>query len=163
MASPLPKERGILIKHYAKLTSTVRDADNLLPHFVTARIINSDDMDEIKAVPRTSEKVAKLLKFISGIRILLECVLNLTPLLGPLDAGFTMSYYNMLDIMYYYGNNSTKELAVAMGKKEETPSGTPTSPTAKVWQRQSGSVSIATVVSTALQVNALVILNCSYI
>ena len=47
----------------------------------------------------------------------------------------------MLDIMYYYGNNSTKELAVAMGKKEETPSATPTSPTAKVWQRQSGSVS----------------------
>ena len=77
MASPLPKERGILIKHYAKLTSTVRDVDNLLPHFVTARIINSDDMDEIKAVPRTSEKVAKLLKFISGITTLLECVINL--------------------------------------------------------------------------------------
>ena len=66
MASPLPKEREVLIKHYAKLTSTVRDVDNLLPHFVTARIINSDDMDEIKAVPRTSERVAKLLKFISG-------------------------------------------------------------------------------------------------
>ena len=68
MASPLPKEREVLIKHYAKLTSTLRDVDNLLPHFVTARIINSDDMDEIKAVPRTSERVAKLLKFISGTK-----------------------------------------------------------------------------------------------
>lgn len=66
MAGPLPKERDILIKNYAKLTSTVRDIDNLLPHFVAARIINQDDMDEIKAVPRTSERVAKLLKFISG-------------------------------------------------------------------------------------------------
>lgn len=68
MASSLPNERGILIKHYAKLTSTVRDIDNLLPHFVAARIINSDDMDEIKAVPRTSDRVAKVLKFISGIK-----------------------------------------------------------------------------------------------
>ena len=67
MASPLPKEREILIKHYAKLTSTVRDIDNLLPHFVAARIINQDDTDEIKAVARTSERVAKLLKYISGI------------------------------------------------------------------------------------------------
>ena len=66
MASPLPKEREVLIKHYAKLTSTVKDVDNLLPHFVTAKIINSDDVDEIKAIARTSERVGKLLKFISG-------------------------------------------------------------------------------------------------
>ena len=49
----------------------------------------------------------------------------------------------MLDIMYYYGNDSTKELAVAMGRKEEasvrSPSGTPTSPTAQDWQRHSSS------------------------
>lgn len=80
MASPLPKEREVLIKHYAKLTSTVRDIDNLLPHFVAARIINQDDTDEIKAVPRTSERVAKLLKFISGTRK--DCyksVLTFTP------------------------------------------------------------------------------------
>ena len=68
MASPLPKEREVLIKHYAKLTSTVRDIDNLLPHFVAARIINQDDTDEIKAVARTSERVAKLLKYISGTK-----------------------------------------------------------------------------------------------
>ena len=68
MASPLPKEREILIKHYAKLTSTVRDIDNLLPHFVAARIINQDDTYEIKVIGRTSERVAKLLKFISGTR-----------------------------------------------------------------------------------------------
>ena len=44
----------------------------------------------------------------------------------------------MLDIMYYYGNDATKELAIAMGKKEEGPSSTPTNPTA---QRYSSSVS----------------------
>ena len=51
----------------------------------------------------------------------------------------------MLDIMYYYGNDSTRELAIAMGRKEEasrsvrSPSGTPTSPTAQDWQRRSSS------------------------
>ena len=59
-------------------------------------------------------------------------------LLGPLDAGFTKSYYKMLDIMYYYGNDATKELAVAMGKKEEGPSGTSTN---SVTQRHSSSAS----------------------
>ena len=68
MASPLPKERDVFIKHYAKLSSTVRDVDNLLPHFVSARIINHDDVEEIKAIPRTSDRVAKLLKYISGIK-----------------------------------------------------------------------------------------------
>ena len=59
-------------------------------------------------------------------------------LLGPLDAGFTKSYHKMLDIMYYYGNDATKELAVAMGKKEEGPSGTPTNATT---ERHSSSAS----------------------
>ena len=49
----------------------------------------------------------------------------------------------MLDIMYYYGNDSTMELAVAMGRKEEapvrSPLGTPTSLTAQDWQRHSSS------------------------
>ena len=49
----------------------------------------------------------------------------------------------MLDIMYYYGNDSTKELAIAMGRKEDgavrSPLGTPTSPTALYEQRHSSS------------------------
>ena len=49
----------------------------------------------------------------------------------------------MLDIMYYYGNDSTRELAIAMGRKEEasvqSPSVTPTSPPAQNWQRHSSS------------------------
>ena len=49
----------------------------------------------------------------------------------------------MLDIMYYYGNDSTKELAIAMGRKEDSavrsPLGTPTSPTAQYEQRHSSS------------------------
>ena len=67
MAGPLPKERDVLIFNYANLTSTVRDVDHLLPYFVAAKIINNDDTEEIGAVHRTSERVAKLLKYISGI------------------------------------------------------------------------------------------------
>jgi len=37
--------------------------------------------------------------------------------IGPLDAGFTTSFYKMLDIMYKYGTGGTKELAVAMKKQ----------------------------------------------
>ena len=37
----------------------------------------------------------------------------------------------MLDIMYYYGNDATKELAIAMGKKEEGPSSVSTKPTGR--------------------------------
>ena len=62
---------------------------------------------------------------------------------GPLDAGFTKSFYKMLDIMYYHGNDSTKELAIAMGRKEDSsmrnPLGLPTSPTARDQQRHSSS------------------------
>ena len=50
----------------------------------------------------------------------------------------------MLDIMYYYGNDSTKELAVVMGKKEQapkSPSGMPTSPSSQSGQRHSSSTS----------------------
>lgn len=62
-------------------------------------------------------------------------------MLGPLDAGFTKSFFKMLDIMYYHGNDTTKELAVAMGRKEEAPAnGTPTSPSAQNWQHQSSSI-----------------------
>ena len=47
----------------------------------------------------------------------------------------------MLKIMGYYGNDSTRELAIAMGWKEEasvrSPLVTPTSPPAQDWQRQS--------------------------
>ena len=42
-------------------------------------------------------------------------------IVGPLDAGYTKSYYKMLDIMYDHGNDPTKELAVAMRKKGEAP------------------------------------------
>lgn len=65
-------------------------------------------------------------------------------MLGPLDAGFTKSYYNMLDIMYDHGNDSTKQLAIVMGRKEEvavSPLATPTSPAAKDFQRHSSSAS----------------------
>lgn len=51
----------------------------------------------------------------------------------------------MLDIMYYHGNDATKELAIAMGKKKgdsvSSSSPTPTSPVSQDWHCQSSSVS----------------------
>ena len=56
-----------------------------------------------------------------------------------MEAGFTKSYYKMLDIIYDYGNDAARDLAVAMGKKEEISSATPTNLTASD-QQQSSSV-----------------------
>ena len=34
-----------------------------------------------------------------------------------MDAGFTTSFYKMLDIMYDHGNNDTKELSISMKRQ----------------------------------------------
>jgi len=52
------------------------DIDSLLPHFVTAKIINVEDMAVIQAPVRNSEKVQKLLNFIAGIKNFITCNLN---------------------------------------------------------------------------------------
>ena len=76
MAGSQSKERDVFIDNYSKLTSTVMDIDSLLPHFVTAKIINVEDMAVIQAPVRNSEKVQKLLNFIAGIKNFITCNLN---------------------------------------------------------------------------------------
>ena len=57
-----------------------------------------------------------------------------------MEAGSTKSYYKMLDIIYDHGNDTARDLAVTMGKKEEISSATPTNLTASDQQQQSSSV-----------------------
>ena len=66
MTSRPPKEKAIFTNHYAQLTSTLVNIDSLLPHFVTSGIIKDGDQDYIKAGSMNSERVSRLLNYISG-------------------------------------------------------------------------------------------------
>ena len=85
------KELSVFQKHYAKLCNTITDINNLLKYFVSHRIINMDDEEEIKNVVVASEKVRKLLLHISG----------------PLKANNTEGFYVMLNIMKEHGMRAT--------------------------------------------------------
>ena len=93
-----PKECNIFQNYYPKLCNTLVDIDNLLPYFVQENIIQVDDLEAIKAKTRTTDKVEKLLQFISG----------------PLRAGNVRSFYSLLNIMEEHGIQTTKELATAV-------------------------------------------------
>ena len=68
MVSAPPKEHGVLTSYNAKLVFTVKkDINNLLSYFVTANIIQDDDEECIKNLPRSSDRVSELLRHISGI------------------------------------------------------------------------------------------------
>ena len=94
----------ILTTHYSKLCSTLSDIDNLLPHFVTKKIININDLEEIKANAPSIRKVEKLMRHISG----------------PLEAGNTEVFYIMLRIMKKYGHQATQKLADQIRKSLPT-------------------------------------------
>jgi len=68
MVSAPPKEYHVLTRYNAKLVTTVKkDINNLLPYLVTANIIQDDDEEYIKSIPRPSDRVSELLRHISGI------------------------------------------------------------------------------------------------
>ena len=98
MADTQRKEKEIFKDHFPNLCNTMVDIDNLLPHFVQENIIQVDDLEEIKAKPRTTDKVEKLLQYISG----------------PLKAGNVKSFHTMLSIMEEHGTQATRELASTM-------------------------------------------------
>jgi len=92
------KEEKIFKSHYPELCSTMVDVVNLLPYFVQEEIIPLDDQEEIKAKPRTKDKVENLLQYISG----------------PLQAGNVHSFHTMLRIMEKHGTQATRMLASTM-------------------------------------------------
>jgi len=88
-------EKEIFRDHFSKLCDTLVDIDNLLPHFVQQNIIKVDDLEEIKAKPKTKDKVQELLKYIDG----------------PLQGGNAKVFHTMLSIMEEQGTQATRELA----------------------------------------------------
>ena len=91
-------ELTVLQENYAILRHTLMDVDNLLQYFVVENIITMDEEDKIKSLDVKSEKVRNLLLYISG----------------PLQAGDTNGFYNMLKIMKRYGTRATQSLAKHM-------------------------------------------------
>ena len=92
------KENNAFTHNYAKLCNTLTDIENLLQYFVQEKIIKPEDQDDINILPKTQEKVKKLLKHVAG----------------PLKAGDSKGFYTMLKIMENHGVQATKDLAEAL-------------------------------------------------
>ena len=89
------KEKKVFLENFSNLCNTLTDIENLLKYFIEEEIIKSEDLDEIITKTKTSDRVQKVLKHISG----------------PLEAGDSKGFYTMLDIMKNHGLQSTKRLA----------------------------------------------------
>jgi len=92
------KEYKLFLKYNDRIIDTLTDIDTLLHYLIPERIINTQDLDEIKAKPTLSDRVCQLLKYIEG----------------PLKASSTEGFHTLLDVMSTYGNLSTKKLAATM-------------------------------------------------
>ena len=71
--------------HYSKLCNTLTD---LLPHFVQEKIITTNDLEEINAIVPSTEKLQKLMSYVSG----------------------SLRADVMLRIMEEYGHQATRQL-----------------------------------------------------
>ena len=80
---------------YASLCNTITDINELLKYFVTEKVINFDQQQEITACVTKPERVTKLLAIIAG----------------PLEAEDSKGFYIMLQIMKTYGMKATQCLA----------------------------------------------------
>ena len=84
------KEYEVFIDNYSKLTTILKlSFNNMIPHFVTERIISPD------------ERSIKVEDFLGKITTCLE-------------GGRTENFHALLRIMKHYGNWSDEELASAM-------------------------------------------------
>lgn len=83
-----------LASYYSELIDTLGTTD-LLPHFVSKRIITIDDEELISSAPTNKEKARKLLRIISS----------------QLEAGYTKSMEDLLEIMKTKGNIAIVDLA----------------------------------------------------
>ena len=92
------KEHEVLIDNVDNLCSTLVDIDELMPKFVTKRMITMEMAAIIRKAGTPREKVQKLLEYITG----------------PVEAGKVKVFYNLLDIMEEHGLEATQELAEEM-------------------------------------------------
>jgi len=93
-------DKEVFKSYYDKFCGTMTDVEDLLKYFVTENIISTDDQSEIFQTKRPSQKVALLLKHISG----------------PLESGNNKPFRIMLRIMVQHGNLSTAELSTLVQK-----------------------------------------------
>ena len=91
-------DRKVFKSNYDKFCNTITDVENLLKYFIAENIITTDDQSEIFATPRPSQKVALLMKHISG----------------SLEAGNIKLFRMTLDIMEKHGTVGTKQLALSI-------------------------------------------------
>jgi len=89
------QEYEVFIQYYSKLTSILQV--DLTPHFVTVKIITLSDEDEITKASATSHRAA--------MKMLLK------PVSSSLEAGYTTSFYKMLEIIQQHGNDAAQHLA----------------------------------------------------
>ena len=94
-SSKLRKENEVFSEHFADLCYGITDIDSLLPHFVTERIINANDVEQINAKVTTTDKMKALISHISS----------------PLHVGYNKPFESMLQIMEEYGNITTQKIA----------------------------------------------------
>ena len=90
-------EEMVFTENYSKLTG-VLNVHTLIPHFITKRVITVDDASDIKSCNRESEKIMKLLDYIAR----------------PLKAGYTESFYIILDVMKTHCTIAVEALAKDM-------------------------------------------------
>ena len=96
IATAQSKEAIIFKEKYQHLIHILSTSiTELIPYFVTIKIITFDDESEIRDIPKKSDQADKLLKNIAM----------------PLECGITICFYEMLNIMKKYGNLATQELA----------------------------------------------------
>jgi len=70
-------------------------SNDLIPHFVSARVITVSDHEEIGAQANPNDKAVVLLKKVSA----------------ALESGFCKSFRHMLSVMQIYGNTDVKDLS----------------------------------------------------
>jgi len=75
------KDYNVFRKHFAALSHTLTDMDNLYPLLISKGIVTTEDVDEIKFKPRQSDRVCQFLKYIEG----------------PLSANNAENFYTLLD------------------------------------------------------------------
>ena len=90
-------EETVFTENYARLIN-VLNIHTLIPHLIENEVITIDDASDIKSCKRDSEKVMKLLEYVSH----------------HLKAGCAKSFHIMLDIMKTRGTIAEQKLANEM-------------------------------------------------
>ena len=93
----------MLIQYYQKFCSVIRDVNEIAIHCVTKKIIPPEYVTELHNIKNPSGQVSMLLNRITG----------------PVAAGSSQGFFDLLDIMEKYGVQATQSLAVKVKRSLE--------------------------------------------